>query len=449
MKQIKIIAFSILLVALCAISAQAKWWIFGQSQDEIHINYLYLNKTSFDESTEKITLYEDTLEDNLVHVRGKATVKSGTIADVRVTVNDKETWQKASLSDDGAFSFSFSPEPDKTYVLYVEITDTRGKTNDVDETRREITLSNDNISAVIKAALDAMVEAYRNEDATKFMSYVSEDFAGDDTVLDRAVRRDFSAFDSIDLRYNLNTISMDGKGMVFVSLNYNRFLFSSKSGTSYNDKGTTEFVFQFGKQHPVVYSMKNPLIFGLSDAGEVATGTVVPAGNDPIIVVDDRGNVITKPFGEAIRLINNDADIDENVDFGNNIVLRSEAHPPAGFDFSDGTTVVGDGDFVITGGDESPNYAYGFLDAGVLVKNLGMVSLNDVTEAPETGYADHTSGMGAGAVQLYEGHVYAFQIPGPKYGLLYVRSVSIDFGVNFEVTMRLDYKYRNDGSRKF
>lgn len=457
MKQIKIIALTFILVTLFAMAAQAKWWIFGQSQDEISIRYLYLNKMSFDETTKKITIYKDTLEDNLIHIRGKATVRKGTIAEVRITLDEKETWQKASLSDDGAFSFSYTPEGDKDHVLYIEITDTRGKTNDVDATRKEIVFSSDNILGVIRTALDAMVEAYRNEDPIGFMAYVSENFAGDDTVLDRAVRQDFSAFDNIDLRYTLGTIATDAKGMIFVSLNFNRLLVSTRSGRSYTDRGTTEFVFQLGTRHPVVYSMKNPLIFGLSDAGEVSTGTVIAANNDPIIVVDDRGNVTTKPFDEAIDFINGDADIDENVEFGNNIIINSESHPPAGFDFSDGSMIVGGGDFVITGGDDAQGYAYGFLSTGVLIRDLGMVSLNDVSEAPGTGYADHTNGLAAGTIKLYEGHAYAFQLPGPKYALIYVRSVTSYSGpcpfnpgqqCNF-IRMRMDYKYRADGQRDF
>ncbi len=43
-------------------------------------------------------------------IKGKATVKTGTIASVRVTLNNKETWQDATLSEDGAFEFRFRPE---------------------------------------------------------------------------------------------------------------------------------------------------------------------------------------------------------------------------------------------------------------------------------------------------------------------------------------------------
>ena len=47
MKYIKVIAIvSFLSLIFLAGNAHAKWWIFGQSQDEIAIRYLYLNKVS-------------------------------------------------------------------------------------------------------------------------------------------------------------------------------------------------------------------------------------------------------------------------------------------------------------------------------------------------------------------------------------------------------------------
>ena len=361
-----------------------------------------------------------------------------------VTQDNKKTWQQAELTKDGTFSYSFPPETGRTYEIYVEITDTRGKTNEVDDTRKEVTVSDSDIMSVIRDAVDAMINAYKNEDAMAFMSYVSDDFAGDYTILDRAIRSDFSIFDNIDLRYTLNTVTADSKGMIFVSLTFNRFVISSKTGHTFSDRGSTEFVFQLGQIHPMAYSMKNPLIFGLSDASEVATGSVISNNNDPVIVVDERGNIVERDYDDAIDDINQGDDIDENVESGNGITIFAAGHPPVGFDFAAGEVTEFDGDFIITGGDES--YGYGFLGTGVLIRDLGNISLNDVSQAPETGYSD---GMG-GAVELYEGHVYAFQFSGSRYGLLYVSSVSADFsGGTATMTLRIDYKYRSDGSPVF
>jgi hypothetical protein len=453
MQCFRIIVLTFFLLAFQALSVNAKWWIFGQPQEEVSIRYLYLNKISFEESATKIILYHETLEDKMIRIRGKARVKRGKIADVHISVDDKKTWQKAALDQDGAFSYGFTPDINQTYIIYVRVSDFRGKTNLLESTRKEVTFSGDTVVAAVKTVLDAMVDAYKNEDPTRFMSYVSENFTGDDTVLDRAIRRDFSAFDNIDIRIVPGTAAADSRGMIFISVNYNRWVVSAKSGRSFTDRGSTEFVFQPGSVHPLVYGMKNPLLFGLSNAGEVATGTVIPAANDPILIVDDRGNVDVKPFDEAINIIKGERDIDENVESGNNIALISEFHPPAGFDFSDGEVVEGSGDFAVTGYGENPMYAYGFIHNGSVIQDMGMLSLNDVRLAPETGY---TNGVN-GAVNLYEGHVYAFQLNGPRYAMIYVRSVTVVSGACalnpdeqcFFVRMVMDYKFRGDGMRNF
>ena len=103
----------------------------------------------------------------------------------------------------------------------------------------------------------------------------------------------------------------------------------------------------------------------------------------------------------------------------------------------------GGSDFVITG---VPSYAWGFITPGVTIKDVGSVSLNDVTEAPASGYTNGTDG--AGSLELYEGHTYAFKLPGPAYGLLYIRSVS-GGGPGLDIRVVVDYKYRSDGSRDF
>ena len=186
----------------------------------------------------------------------------------------------------------------------------QGSPNCLEKNQKEMNHQNDQATTMIKVALDAMIEAYESKNASVFMSYVSEDFAGGDNALEYAIQKDFSAFYNVDLSYNMGTLTLDKNGIIFVSLNYTRFLVSSRNGMSYTDKGTTEFAFRLAGNNPVLYSMKNPLIFGLSDAGEVATGTVIPADNGAIIVVDGRGNVTTKPFHDAMRLINTDQDIE-------------------------------------------------------------------------------------------------------------------------------------------
>lgn len=463
----------VIMLIMTAAPSGAKWWIFGQSEEDVSIQYLFLNKSSFDETGSKIMLYKEMLTDGKIIITGKADAGKGKVGSARVSLDNKETWNDANLSEGGAFEFSFRPELGKTYAIYIEVSDTTGKTNNINETYREVTVTDRNVMSIVREALNKLIAAYRNRDAQTFMSLVSEDFAGDATNLDRAIRRDFSAFDDINLSYTLNNISSDSRG-ISVSLSFSRNLVSTKSGQNLKDKGITEFVFKMGEKTAKVFSMKNPLIFGVTGAPTVATGTVKPMTNDPIIIVDSRGNAAEVPaqdfnllvMDDSLKITNNPdgsstvagsdetITVDKNgnktggggipsatVESGNNIQLISQGHPPAGFTFIDGVvTNTGTGDFIITGCDT--DRSYGFLGGGVSFADLGVVGIGSVTEAPAAGYTPGTGNY------FVTGHTYAFKLANGKYGLMEVRSVNCYPGVG-ETFMRFNYKYQPSGARQF
>jgi hypothetical protein len=156
-------------------------------------------------------------------------------------------------------------------------------------------------------ALNRLTDAYMSENPTTFMANVSDDFAGDFTILDRAIRKDFTNFDNIDLRFTLNSMATGAKGGVVVIITYNRFLFGTKSGQSYRDRGMTEFAFALEGSGLKLKSMKFPLIFGLSDAANVATG-VIQGPDDMVITVDGLGNITLRPLSQALNQLDGDDD---------------------------------------------------------------------------------------------------------------------------------------------
>lgn len=282
----------LIITAILAIStaADAKWWIFGRSGDEVGLKYLYVNKVSADETGPKIKVFKEALgPDGLIKISGKASVGRSAVGSVRLSLDDKATWADVKFTDNGTFEHSFKPEPGKTYVMLVEVTDTAGKTNKVDETRKEIALSEEDIQAKVRGTLDAMFDAYNKENLGKLMGYVGENFAGDKAILERAVKRDFDALSSINLRYTINNISAGAQGRVFVSVTYNRMVLLNKTGASNTDTGSTEFVFDSKEGKLSLFSMKQPLMFGLSDAENVATGSVIGGGEG--LVINETGEL--------------------------------------------------------------------------------------------------------------------------------------------------------------
>jgi hypothetical protein len=163
-----------------------------------------------------------------------------------------------------------------------------------ENTGKKVILSGKDIRPVIDSALKIMIEAYQARDAAGFISYVSDDFTGDDTMLDRAIRRDFSIFSDIDIRVVLYTVTADSNGNIYASLSYNRRLVSMRTGDTFTDRGMTELTFRTGADHPLLYSMRKPIIFGLSK-DDLTAGTVIATGDNSRLVVDDRGNITIEP----------------------------------------------------------------------------------------------------------------------------------------------------------
>jgi len=288
MKKILLIAAAVMVMTA---AADAKWWIFGKSNDEVGLKYLYVNKVSADETGPKIKIFREALgQDGLIKITGKAATGKSSVGSVRISLDDKATWADVKFSDNGTFEHSFKPEQGKAYVMLLEVTDTAGKTNKVDETRKEITLSEEDIQAKVRETLDAMFDAYSKENLPKFTGYVGEDFAGDKAILERAVKRDFDALSSINLRYTINNIAAGAQGRVFVSVTYNRMVFVNRTGASSTDTGATEFVFDTKEGKLALFSMKQPLMFGLSDADNVATGIVLGGGTGALSL-DESGTL--------------------------------------------------------------------------------------------------------------------------------------------------------------
>ncbi len=295
MKKSLILAAALLLSAG---AADAKWWLFGKSNDEVGLKYLYINSVSADEAGPKIKVFREALgAGGLVKITGKASTGKGAVGSVRISLDDKATWTDVKFSDNGTFEYAFKPEQGKTYPMLLEVTDTAGKTNKVEETRKEISLSEENIQAKVKETLDAMFAAYNTQNLRKFMGYVGEDFAGDKAILERAVKRDFDALSSINLRYTVNNIAAGAQGRVFVSVTYNRMVFVNKTGATSTDSGATEFVFDSNEGKLSLFSMKQPLMFGLSDAENVATGAVL-GNTGAALFLDDSGSL-----GGAVRTL--------------------------------------------------------------------------------------------------------------------------------------------------
>ena len=75
-----------LLAALCG-TAHSGWWIFGQTANEVKVNYLFVAGTQLDETGPKVKIPRSSLKDGLAVISGRASVRKGTIGAVLVSLS--------------------------------------------------------------------------------------------------------------------------------------------------------------------------------------------------------------------------------------------------------------------------------------------------------------------------------------------------------------------------
>ncbi len=423
----------VLLLVTPALNADAKWWIFGQSDVGVSTRYIYINDLSYDELGNKVTFYQESLPDGKIFIRGKGSAGKNRIGAVRVSLDGKETWQKAQVANDGSFVYSFTPEVGQSYEVYVKVLDTTGKSNDVDASRKELLISDENMQDQVYKTLDQLVKAYRDEDSFAFMRLVSDQFVSGTAILDSAIRNDFTIFDNIQLDYTLNNVTSANNGNLFASINFSRMVTSSRSGETFSDQASTEFIFRLENGVPKIYSMKNPLIFGLSDAGEVATDTINSGDNSEVLVVDSTGTVELKPISEI----------------GNNSSSGSGSVPPAATPTMTITlSSPPDQGFLLTSGMLAvPAAADIYLetniiwsDTGAEQLSLGTTAIESITTVPSVGY-------GGWPILVVVGETYAIKLGSGKYAIIQFTGSTDDGFANTTATIK--YRYQADGSRNF
>lgn len=432
------VLFAVVCLAIGA-AGRAQWWDFGKTDEPVSFRYIYVNGFSVEEIGPKMTIYRDLLPNGELRIEGRVMVKRGKAGLVRVSTDAKESWKDAKLGEKGVFQFAFRPELGKTYELFIEATDTAGNTNPVDQTKTVIQVAEYDAREAIRRVLQKMAQAYIDEDRREFMKHVDRDFLGDYGFLERAVGKDFSAFEQLQLTFTLDNVSTTRNRKVGAFIQYNRSLVSTKTGANFKDAARTQFQFSLGEDEPKCYAMSNPLIFGLSDAENVATGGTTGTGNTQVITINN-GNVNLVNLGD----LNSGGGGSSQT--GTAFLTVNETDPdPAqwffeSFTFEDATkdrqnrTEFGNliGDFGVIG--TSFSLA---IRGGVQFQILtGYTSIAEIRTLPSTGWGSHA------LFPLYnEGITFiAFKLPGNKYAVIEITDMDQTAG-----RFRFKYKFSASG----
>ena len=426
----KLFILFISLICLTSTTLEAKWWIFGGGEDEVGFDYLYVGNLSFDDVDTKAVLLTSSLKDGTLHVRGKARVgTTSKIGAIKISLDGAKTWKKAKFEKDGGFDFAFEPDLKKSYDIYAKVIDTSGKSNEIVDSHVIISFSDLDVSETIQKTLESLKNAYQDKNDNLFMQNVSSSFEGDDVTLERALRKDFSALDEIRIDFTLSSVSFSDS-RYFASVSFNRHVITA-DGTAFDDSGVTEFTFSVGEKGAMLLSMKNPLIFGLSYAEDITSGTVASAQNgDTFLTISDDGTVKTKPIEDIIS--GSDSDYATSGSF----TLDTSVANQVGFNFiNDERTTKSSSDFNI----ETEFGSILLFPELSKIKTTAFTSLSGIT-VPEAGY---DSSCFSGCPSVYNiGEVFAMKLNNNTYAVVQIVS-------NAGTKVTFSYKYNPGGSRDF
>lgn len=425
------------LASLLAVGpAGAAWWEFGRESAEPAITELRFNSVDAGRLDDGMVLTRDDLQAGAVIVRGRAEVGRGEIGLVEISLDQGKTWVAATLGERGLFTWEFRPEVDRKYPFRIRATSTTGVATGPEDHDFFFMVSSNDGSADAKAAFRKLLDAYQRKDRAGFMAGVAEYFEGDFSALEDALSSDFRFLDSIAIQANVNRV-VNNSGVYELDFSYNRQVRSIRSGRFLKDSASSVVGFKRGTGGMKLYRMSAPLIFGVSDTGNVATGTVtnVSVGQNVLSVDPYTGEATNQQQQAVVTPAPSSTTVS-----GTKTLGFAQSYT---FD----TDTVNDFDFNPTIGDMvamewAPNIG---LRTGVLWQRVNS-GFSATTSAPASGY-------GAGPItNVSAGQVYALQLqPGPKYAVIEI--VTANFGGmgggGPNVTLTFRYKYQPSGSRSF
>ncbi len=389
----------------------AAWWKFGRKKAIPEITSLYICKIDARDIEEGVYISPSDLEGGLIVIKGKAEMRKGKIARVKISLDGGKTWEDAKVKE-GSFIYSFRPEMGREYEFQIYAIDTTGKKSDPHDWEFKITFGPEIGKEEVVKVFQRMLRNYMRENLPAFMQDVSENFRGDLSALEDALEKDFRFFDNIRINVSIVRIVKSGKDykVYFV---YNRQLTSSKTGRVLKDRSTSTAAFEVTPDKKVkLVELSAPLIFGVSEPEDVATSVTPDAVGTKVIVVDEEGNAGLKEQPETVQA-------EEEIGEYEEVSLLMHEF----FDFESEEKNQGwcEGDI----GFEPWEPQGGFIccgDSGIVLLNY--TDLDDVKECPTGGYEDE--------IYIQVGACYCVKTDSGKYAKIKVISSSADGPVVFE-----------------
>lgn len=414
-------------------TAHAAWWEFGRSDNEPVVTELRFNRVDVSRADERVVLTREDMETGVITLRGRAEVRRGLIGLVEISVDGGQKWVKTTLGERGAFTYELRLDMEREYDFRVRAITTTGQKSDEEEHSFLLRVSASNPQEEVRQAFMQLLQAYMQENRAGFMRLVSKDFEGNEAALEDAITDDFRYLDNIRIEPQISRVAQFDQSYE-VYFTFNRQVQSTRSGQILRDSAATLAGFVREGDGFKLSRLAAPLVFGLSGASEIATSVASESVGKTVISLDPgSGNASTGTQGAL------PGGSSASVDTGSALLFASNLNCTA-FEFDGGNTYPGQNCLgAFPDGDLRIEINLMFLRGGNQAQLLGS-SFDATTQAPAAGY-------GGGPIVVSAGNVFAFQLLGPKYGILEITGVTpVGPGQN---NINIRYKFQPDGSRNF
>lgn len=423
-----------LLTLLPSLSAQAAWWEFGRQDNEPAITDLRFNNLDAARLDDSMALGLEDLQNGQIIVRGRAEVRRGEIGLVEISLDEGKTWKPATLGDQGLFTWEFRPEVGHSYPFRIRAFSTTGVSTGAEEHDFHLLVAATDGNNDAREVFRKLLDAYQGKNRSGFMALVSESFQGDISALDDALSSDFRFLDSIAIQANISRV-VSTNGVFELYFTYNRQVRSNKSGQFLKDSAASVIGLRREAGGMKLVRMSAPLIFGVSDTGNVATSVTGQAVGQNVLSVDPvTGVASTQSQGNTASGGSSNS---QTVETGTKTLGPGQSY---NFD----TDSIASNDFNVMQGDiASPQMPEPFLFLRNAVNWKGVSCPISTTSAAPAGTYPSQSPL----TNVGPGSCYALEIlPGPKYAVIEIISFSVT-GMGRTTTFR--FKYQTNGSRNF
>ncbi len=401
-----------IFIALCLIfllfkpfdSAFGGWWIFGKRAKEPEIVHLYFGKIDLREVEDHLTLTTEDLQNGELIIKGKVKVVDAELGKVKLSFDGGKTWNNAKIKGN-RFFYSFRPQLGRKYEFMIYAIDTKGQKSDPEDWELTFEIRPPITQADVLKVLNTLLQYYMQENLAGFMNYVSENFKGDLSALEEALEKDFRYFDNI--RIFISPVQFQKSGNEYkICFTFQRQLVSAKNGKLYKDSSITCAGFELEKEGLKLVELMEPLIFGVSEPEDVATGVKKEAVGKEVIKVDKEGNV---------KMVKQKETLSEEGPIYEEICLNL---PSEGFDFDNEAILIGGNpgcDIFYEPGINSILF-FGSHPHGI--QKISITDLDSVTECPTFGYEAETH------TPPQVGDIYCVWTDGGTYAKMKITSLT-------------------------